>query len=158
MLRTEQCIFTSYIKFIKSHIMQKHIDTAQVVGCNINLLSIKSITNSILAKNLLSLQKQWAWTTCRIIYFIDFCFSYSSKACEQFGHICRSKEFSTRFSGIWRIHGHKVLIRIAKGINGMVFDISKIHFTYAVQQFYKLFITFCNARTQFIAVDIIIIK
>ena len=45
------------------------------------------------------------------IYFIDFCFSYSSKTCEQFWHICRSKKLSTRFSGIWCIHSHKVLIR-----------------------------------------------
>ena len=40
----------------------------------------------------------------------------------------------------------------------MIFHISQIHFTYAIQQLYKFFITLCNGRTQFIAVYIIVIK
>jgi hypothetical protein len=54
----KQCIFTGNIEFIESNIMQKHIDTTQVVGCDIDFLTVKSITDSVLAKNFLSLQKQ----------------------------------------------------------------------------------------------------
>lgn len=42
--------------------------------------------------------------------------------------------------------------------DAMVFHISQVHFTYAIQQFYKFFITLCNRRTQFIAVYIIVIE
>ena len=138
--------------------MQEHIDTAQIVGSNINFLSVETIADGILTENFLSFQEQRTWTAGRIIYFINFCFSHSPKPCKQFRHICRSEEFTTRLSGIGCIHRHKVFICITKSINGMIFDISEIHFTHTIQQFHEFFITLCNGRTQFIAVNIIIIE
>ena len=58
MLRGGQCIFTGNIKLIKTNIMQEHIDAAQVVGGNIYFLSIKTIADSIFAKNFFRLQEQ----------------------------------------------------------------------------------------------------
>ena len=40
----------------------------------------------------------------------------------------------------------------------MIFYIPKIHFSYAIQQFYKFLIALCNCSTQFIAAYIIVIK
>ena len=64
--------------------MQEHINAAQVIGCNIDLLTVKSVADRIFAKNFLCFQKQRTRATCGIIYFINFCFSYRSKPCKQF--------------------------------------------------------------------------
>ena len=37
-------------------------------------------------------------------------------------------------------------------------EFSEIHFSYTVQQLYKLFITLCNRRTKFVTIHVVIIK
>ena len=49
MLGTGQCIIAGNIKFIKANFVQKHVDTAQVVGGDIHLLAIKTVTHRVLA-------------------------------------------------------------------------------------------------------------
>ncbi|MOA55262.1 hypothetical protein D3C78_1790210 [compost metagenome] len=64
--------------------MQKHIDTAKVVGGNINLLTIKPGGNGTLTEKFHSLEKQRTRATSRIIYLVDGFLANRSKACEQF--------------------------------------------------------------------------
>ena len=58
MLRGGQRIFTGNIKLIKAHIMEEHIDTAQVVGRDVYLLSEKAVANGVTAQYLFRLQQQ----------------------------------------------------------------------------------------------------
>ena len=55
MLRANKSIFTSNIEFIKADVMQEHIDTAKIVGSDIDFLSIEAIANLISSKYFFSL-------------------------------------------------------------------------------------------------------
>ena len=48
------------------HIMQEHIDAAQVVRRDIDFLPIEAITNGVLPQHLFSFQKERSAPTCRI--------------------------------------------------------------------------------------------
>ena len=51
MLRLSECIFVSDIEFIVINIVQKHIDTAEIVCGNVALLPEKALTHLVFSKN-----------------------------------------------------------------------------------------------------------
>ena len=51
----DKCIFTGNIEFIEAHIVQKHIDAAEVVGGDIDLLAEEAVLHSLAAKHLFRL-------------------------------------------------------------------------------------------------------
>ena len=63
MLRRDEGVLTGNVEFIKTDIMQEHIDTAEVIGRDIDLLSVEAVADGILAENFFSLQKQRAGAT-----------------------------------------------------------------------------------------------
>ena len=58
MLWLGQRILMSYIKFIVINIVQEHIDTAKVVGGNVDFLPEEALTNSVFSKYFRSFQQQ----------------------------------------------------------------------------------------------------
>ena len=57
MLRRGQCILAGDIKLIEFNIMQEHVDPAEVVSRDIDLLAEESVTDLVPAKDLFSFQK-----------------------------------------------------------------------------------------------------
>ena len=158
MLWIGQCIFASNVKFIKFNIVEKHIDAAQVVRCDVDFLSKETIAHGIPSQHLFCLQQQRTRAAGRVIDLVDFLFAYRTQPGQQLRNIGRRKELATGLARIAGVHGHQVFIGIAKGINVMLFHIAKVHICHAVQQFHELLIALGNSRTQLITVDIVIIE
>ena len=55
-----QGILTSNIKLVKADVVEEHVDTAQVVGGDIDLLAVEAVADSVTAQHLHSLQQQRA--------------------------------------------------------------------------------------------------
>ena len=138
--------------------MQKHVDTAQVVGGDIHLLAIKTIAHRILAQNLRRLQQQGAGATGRVVSLIDFGLAHSTKARQQNGHLGGSEELATALARIGGVHAHQVFIGIAKGINAVVLDIAQIHILDAQKQLGQTLVALRHCRAQLVAVHIKIVK
>ena len=66
MLRLSECIFVSNIEFVVIYIVQEHIDAAEVVCCNVDLLPEKALTHLVFSKNFGGFQQQRTRTTGRI--------------------------------------------------------------------------------------------
>jgi hypothetical protein len=75
--------------------VQKHIDAAEVVGCQFDLLPIKTAPHILLAQNLGKFKQQRAGAISRIIHFVDLCFTHGSYLCLKFTHLLRGVVFST---------------------------------------------------------------
>ncbi|MBT9151379.1 MAG: hypothetical protein DDT40_01572 [candidate division WS2 bacterium] len=56
--------------------MEKHIDAAEVVGGDVNLLTVKAQPDVFLAENFGKIQEQGTGTAGRVIDFIDFRFPH----------------------------------------------------------------------------------
>ena len=158
MLRICQRVLTGNVEFIKFDVVQKHIDAAQVVRCDVDFLSKEAVAHGIPSQHLFCLQQQRTGTAGRVIYLVDFLLAYGTQPGQQFRHISRRKELTAGLARIAGVHGHQVFVGIAKGINVMLFHIAKVHICHAVQQFHELLIALGNSRTQLIAVDIVIIE
>lgn len=61
MLWCGQGILTGDVKLIKTNIMEKHIDTAQIVSSNIDFLSVEAIADGISAQYFFCFQKKNPW-------------------------------------------------------------------------------------------------
>ena len=57
MLRSGERIFAGNVEFIKSDIMQEHIDAAQIVGRDVDFLTKETIGDTVFAKHFLSFQQ-----------------------------------------------------------------------------------------------------
>ena len=71
MLRIQQRIFTGNIELVKTDIVQKHIDSAKVVGGDIDFLPKVALPDSIFAQNALRFQQQRAGAASRVIHLVD---------------------------------------------------------------------------------------
>ena len=68
----EKCILAGDIELVVVYVVQEHIDTAEVIGGKVNLLTIETLTNIVLAEYLCRFQEQRTRTASRVIYLIDF--------------------------------------------------------------------------------------
>lgn len=91
----DQGIFVRNIKKVVVDVVQKHIDAAEVVGCQFDLLPIKTAPHILLAQNLGKFKQQRAGAISRIIHFVDLCFTHGSYLCLKFTHLLRGVVFST---------------------------------------------------------------
>ena len=158
MLRIGQRVLTGNVEFVKFDVVQKHIDAAQVVRCDVNFLSKEAVAHGIPSQHLFCLQQQRTGTAGRIIDLVDFLLAYRTQPGQQLRNIGRCKELTAGLARIAGVHGHQVFVGIAKSINVMLFHIAKVHICHAVQQLHKLLIALGNGRPQLVAVHIVIIK
>ena len=158
MLGRGQSILAGDIELVKAHIVEEHIDAAQVIGGDVDLLPKEAIADGVSAQHLFRLQQQGAGTAGGIVDFVNLCLAHGSKAGQQLGHIGGREELAAGFSCVGGVHGHEIFIGIAKGIDVMILHVAQIHVRHAVQQLDQLFIAFGHCRAQFVAVHVIVVK
>ena len=76
------------------NIVQEHIDTAQVVGRQVDFLTEEALPDILFAQNLSRLQQQGAGAAGRVIDLVDFGFAHNGKAGQQFRDLLRGKELA----------------------------------------------------------------
>ena len=127
MLRVHKCIFVSNVKLVVVNIVQEHIDTAKVIGGEVDLLTIETLTNILFAKDLRCFQKKRTRAAGGVVDFVYFSLSYNSNAGQQFGNFLRGEEFAAALSCVGCVHAHQVFVSITKSINGVVFVVAQLH-------------------------------
>ena len=95
-----ESIPVSYIKLLIVYVVEKHIDTTEIVGGDIYLLSEESLTDIFFSENFCELQEERSRTTAWIIDLIYLCFPYGRDLSKELTHFLRREEFTSRFSGI----------------------------------------------------------
>ena len=158
MRRVGQRILAGNIEFIKSDIMQKHIDAAEVIGRDVDLLPVKAIADGVLAKHLFGFQQQRTRPACRVIDLVDLGFPDRAKPRQKLGNIGRREKFAARLARIGGVHGHQIFISIAECVNVVILHVAKVHICHADEQFAELFIPLCHRCAQFVAIDVEVVK
>ena len=158
MLGRNQRILMRNIEFIKINIVQEHIDTAQVVGRQVDFLPEEALTDILFAQNLRRFQQQGAGAAGRVIDLVDLGLAHNGKAGQQFRDLLRGKELTAALASVGGVHTHQVLIRIAKRINRVFLVFTELHRADAVQQLDKHCVALCHRSAKLVAVDINIIE
>ena len=157
-LGTDQRIAVGDVKFVVVNVVQEHIDAAEVVGRDIDLLPVKALPDVAGAENFCSLQKQGTGTAGGIIDLVDLGLSGDGNARQKFGHLLRRKIFAAALARIGGVHAHEIFIGIAKGVDGIVAVITELHIAHAVHQLDQPLVALGDRAAQLVAVDVDVVK
>ena len=121
-LRIGQCILTGNIKFIKSNIMQEHIDSAKVVGGNVDFLTIETLRTVSFPKIFADFSSREPEPQAGSYTLLISVFPTNVKGVRSSETSCRSVKFTTRlFPALDAYIAIKIFISITKCIYGIVF-------------------------------------
>ena len=138
--------------------MQKHIDAAEVVSGQVDLLPIEATLDIILSQHFFHLQQQRAGTAGWIIDLVDLRFANGAEAGQQLRNIGGSEILTAFFTGIGGVHSHQIFVGITKQVGIDAISREQRHLRYAVQQLYQHLVALGNSFANCLAVHIEIVK
>ena len=158
MLGLCQRIFVGNVELVVIDVVQKHIDTAEVVRCQIDFLTEKALPHVFFAENFCKLQKERAAAASGIVHLIDFGFTHNGEFRQKLGNFLRGKVFAAAFARIACIHAHQELIGVTESVDCIILIVAKFHIADAVEQFDEFFISSCDRRAEFVGIYVNIVK
>lgn len=158
MLRAEQSIFPHDAEFVKLDVMQEHIDAAEVVSGQVDLLTVEATLDVVLAQQFFHLQQQRTGTAGWIIDLVDLRFADGAEAGQQLRNIGGSEILTALFTGIGGVHSHQIFVGITKQVGIAALRGEQRHLRYAVQQLHQHFVALGDGLADGLAVHIEIVK
>ena len=146
------------VKFVGSDVVQEHIDTAEIIRRDVDLLPEKSLTNMVLAQDLGGFQKQGTRTAGGVVNLVDFRLPDRRKARQQVRNLLRRKELPALFARVGGVHAHQILVSIAEGVDRAVLIFSELHIGDGIEELYELFIALGDRRAQLVGIDVEIVE
>jgi len=138
--------------------MQEHIDAAEVVSGQVDLLPIEATLDIVLAQHFFHRQQQRGGTAGGVIDLVDFRFADGAQAGQQLRNISRREILPAFFAGIGGVHSHQILVGIAKQVGVDAIAGEQRHLRHAVQQLHQHFVALGNSFANCLAVHIEIVK
>ena len=105
--------------------VQEHVNAAQVVGGQVDLLPEVALAHTTLAKHLPELQQQRARTARRVVHLVHVCLADHRDAGEQLGHLLGCVELPARLAGAGGIHRHEVFVGVAEQVNRVLAEVAQ---------------------------------
>ena len=158
MLRAEQSVLPDNAELIELDVMQEHIDAAEVVSGQVDLLTVEATLDIVLAQHFFHLQQQGAGTAGGVIDLVDLRFADGAEAGQQLRNIGGSEILTALFTGIGGIHSHQIFVGITKQVGIDAISREQRHLRYAVQQLYQHLVALGNSFANCLAVHIEIVK
>ena len=138
--------------------MQEHVDAAEVVGREVDLLTEKALPDVLFAEHTLHLEEQRAGAASRIVDLVDGRFADGAESRQQLRYVCGRKVLSALFAGVGGVHAHQIFIRVAEQIRVDALCAVKRHPRNAVQQRKQHLVALRNGLADGLAVDVEIIE
>ena len=146
------------VKLVVVDVVEEHVDPAEVVGGQVDLLAKETLAHHIPAQDLGSLQQQGAGATGGVVDFVDLALVPDGDAGEQFRHFLGGEVFPAALACVGGVHAHKVFVGVPEGVNGVVLVVAQLHVAYPVEELDQLFVPLGHGGPQLVAVDVDVIK
>ena len=98
-------------------VVQEHVDPAQVVGGQVDLLSEEPAAHVLLTEHLRELQQQRARAAGRVVDAVDALLAHDRDAGQHFADLLRREELTARLARVRGVHRHEVLVGVAEGVD-----------------------------------------
>ena len=98
-------------------VVQEHVDPAQVVGGQVDLLAEEPAAHVLLIEYLCELQQQRARAAGRVVDAVDALLAHHRDAGQHLADLLRREELTTRFARMRGVHRHEVLVSVAEGVD-----------------------------------------
>lgn len=146
------------VELVIVDVVEEHVDPAEVVGGQVDLLAKETLAHHIPAQDLGSLQQQGARATGRVVDLVDLRLLPNGNTGEQFRDFLGGEVFPAALACVGGIHAHEVFVGVPEGVNGVVLVVAQLHVPYTVEELDQLFIPLGYGSPQFVAVDVDVIK
>ena len=159
-LGIDQRVAVGNVEMVVVHIVQEHVDAAQVVRGQVLLLAEKPLPDFILAQHLDRLQQQGTRTARRVVDLVHFALAVGGDAGQQLADLLRCEELATGLAGVRRVHGHQILIRVTERINCVVRKAlrAQVQITDGVEHLHQFSVTFHHGIAELAAVQVQIVE
>ena len=157
-LRGDQRILPHDVEFIKLDVMQEHIDAAEVVGGQVDLLPEKPPLDVILAQHLFHLQQQRAGAAGGVIDLVNPCFPDGAEPSQQLRNIRWSKILAAFLACVGGVHTHQVFVSVTEQVGIDAAGIIQRHLRYAVQQFGQHLVPLGHRFPNGFAVHVVVVE
>ena len=154
-IRLEKGVAVAYIEVGIVDVVEEHVDAAEVVGGDVQLLPEEAFLHIVFAENLGKLEQQRAGTAGRVIHLVDILATVAHDARKQFAHLLGSVVFTATLAGIGGIHSHEVLVGIAEDIDLVVLVVPfEVDIANIVEDFGELLIALIHRVAKFVGIHI----
>ena len=159
-LRVDQRVTVGNVEMVVVHIVQEHVDAAQVVRGQVFLLAEKPLPDLILAQHLDGLQQQGTGTARRVVDLVHFALAMGGDSGQQLADLLRREELATGLAGVRRVHGHQILIRITERINFIVREVlrAQVQIADGVEHLHQLSVAIHHGVAELAAVQVQIVE
>ena len=98
-------------------VVQEHVDPAQVVSGQVDLLAEEPAAHILLTEHLRELQQQRARATGRVVDAVDARLAHDRDAGQHLADLLRREELTARLARVRGVHRHEVLVGVAEGVD-----------------------------------------
>lgn len=102
MLGADERVLIGNIELVVANIMEEHIDAAEVIGGQVNLLPKEALPDILFTENSCRFEKQRTGTAGGVVDLIDLCFPHDSDTGQKLGDLLRCEELAPRIFLRWR--------------------------------------------------------
>ena len=142
MMRSCKRVTQLNIKLGIVHIMQEHIDAAEIIGCRVNFLTIKLYFRCFFTNIFHKLHQQGTRTAGWVINLLNIRIVAAGYAGKYFTHLLWRKIFTATFTSLRCIHLHQVFVGVAYCINTVVCKrLAELHITHLGQHLGNALVT-----------------
>ena len=156
----DQRVTVGNVEMVVVHIVQEHVNAAQVVRGQVLLLAEKPLPDLILAQHLDGLQQQGTGTARRVVDLVHFALAMGGDSGQQLADLLRREELATGLAGVRRVHGHQILIRITERINFVVREAlrTQVQIANGIEHLHQLGIAIHHGIAELAAVQVQIVE
>lgn len=87
-------------ELVEVHVMQEHVDAAEVVGGGVYLLAEEALLDAVCPQDLGKLEQQGARAARRVVHFVDARLAADDYAGQKLGDLLRREELAAGLAGI----------------------------------------------------------
>ena len=150
------------VELLVVHIVQEHVDAAQVVGGEVDLLPVEALAHLVVAQHLDEVEQQGAGTAGRVVHLVDLGLADDGDARQQLGDFLRGVELAAGLAGGGGVHLHQVFVGVAEQVDGVVGEVARAagqrQVADGVEQLDQLFVALGDRRAELVTVDIEIVE
>ena len=156
----DQRVAVGNVEMVVVHIVQEHVDAAQVVRGQVLLLAEKPLPDLILAQHFDGLQQQGTGTARWVVDLVHFALAMGGDPGQQLADFLWREELATGLAGVRRVHGHQILICVTERINFVVREAlrAQVQIANGVEHLHQLGVAIHHGVSELAAVQVQIVE
>ena len=145
------------VELLVVDVVQEHVDPAQVVGREVDLLAEEPEPDIAVAEHPRELQEQRPRAAGRVVDLVHPGLAHDRDPSKQLRHLLWGEELAARLAGARGVHRHEELVRVAERVD-RVACVVQVEVADRVEQLHELLVPLRDSRPEPARVDVEVVE